>query len=60
LQQARPGDPRRPEEAGLAAVEADGRAIIAVASSKELALARKHGADEGIDYAVEGRGAAQG
>ena len=43
--------------AGLAAVEIAklmGARIIAVASSKEkLALARKHGADEGIDYAVE-------
>ena len=43
--------------AGLAAVEIAklmGARIIAVASSEEkLALARKHGADEAIDYAVE-------
>ncbi len=43
--------------AGLAAVEIAklmGARIIAVASSEDkLALARKHGADEGIDYATE-------
>ncbi len=43
--------------AGLAAVEIAklmGARIIAVASSQDkLALARKHGADEGIDYAAE-------
>ena len=43
--------------AGLAAVEIAkrmGARVIAVASSEDkLALARKHGADEGIDYAVE-------
>lgn len=43
--------------AGLAAVEIAklmGARIIAVASSEDkLALARKHGADEGIDYTVE-------
>lgn len=43
--------------AGLAAVEIAklmGARVIAVASSAEkLALAKKHGADEGIDYATE-------